>query len=478
MQPIFAEIPTRIACGYQFELLKYKQYLERKPMQEEVVIKEEKQEQQAQPEKLKNVFCYKNFTLAFLGALVSNLGSILYSFAVSFYILALTGNNAFIQGLYLATGGIVYVLVTLFGGVISDRFHKCKIMFICDYAKGGMLIGFTLLLMFVIKDANAKVAILFVIAVISNIIAAIFSPAASSLLPHIVPEKSFQQGQSYYQLMQSSLGIIGVILAAVLYSVLDIHLLFFIVGGCYILSGVSEMFIQYNYQKAEGKLTVKRVFKDIGDGMKYIATLKPLLFLMFGILLLNFFVSPLSANFLPYFVATDVASHSYLFNEFLTPEMWSSVIEVAYAVGMIVMAIVLSSRPQKDRIFKGLSISLIIFAVLYVVLTVIYILFANNLAHINVMLIAFIPIGIAMGMTLITINIPISTKMLTIVDKDKLGKVNSVIDVGSQGLIPLSNFLAGLVISGLGPSWLCIICTLGLVSMTLFLVLNKYVKQL
>lgn len=446
-------------------------------MGEEVVI-EEKQEQQPQPEKLKNVFCYKNFTLAFLGALVSNLGNILYTFAVSFYILALTGNNAFIQGLYLATGGIVYVLVTLFGGVISDRFHKGKIMFICDYAKGGMLICLTLLLMLIIKDVNAKVAILFVIAVISNVIAAIFSPAASSLLPHIVPEKSYQQGQSYYSLMQSSLGILGIILAAVLYSVLDIHILFFIVGGCYVLSGVSEMFIKYNHQKSKEKLTMKRVFSDIGEGMKYIAGLKPLFFLMIDILLLNFFFSPLSANFLPYFVATDVASHNYLFKDFLTPEMWSSIIQVAHAIGMIIMAIIMSNRPQKDRIFKGLSISLIIFAALYVVLTVIYVLFVNNVADINVMLVAFIPIGITMGMTIITINIPITTKMLTIVDKDKLGKVNSVVDVGSQGLIPLSNFLAGLVISGLGPSWLCIISTAGLSLMTVFLVLNKHVKQL
>ena len=442
-------------------------------MEEEVIVEEQKQ-----PEKLKNVFCYKNFTLAFLGALVSNLGNTLYVFAVSFYILALTGNNAFIQGLYLATGGIVYVLVTLFGGVISDRFHKGKIMFICDYAKGAMLIAFTLLLMFLVKDANAKVVILFVITVIGNAIAAIFSPAAASLLPHIVPEKSYQQGQSYYSLMQSSLGVLGVILAAVLYSVLDIHVLFFIVGGCYVLSGVSEMFINYDYKRKEEKLTVKRVFSDIGDGMKYIASLKPLLFLMLGILLLNFFVSPLSANFLPYFVATDVASHNYIFSKFLTPEMWSSVIQVAYAIGMIVMALILSNRPQKDRIYKGLSISLIIFAALYVVLSVLYVLFVNNVADINVMLVAFIPIGITMGMTLITINIPITTKMLTIVDKDKLGKVNSVIDVGSQGLIPLSNVLAGLVISGLGPSWLCIISTAGLSLMTVFLVMNKHIKQL
>ena len=449
-------------------------------MENKTIIEEENnsENQPKQVEKTKNVFCYKNFTLTFLGAFVSNLGNTLYLFAVSFYILSLTNNNAFIQGAYLATGGIVYVLVTLFGGVISDRFHKGKIMFMCDYAKGGMLIAFTLLLMLVIQDPSAKVVVLFIIAVLGNIIAAIFSPAASSLLPRIVPEKSYQQAQSYNSLMQSSLGVLGVILAAILYSVLDIHVLFFIVGGCYVLSGVSEMFIKYDYQKNEDKLTVKQVFKDIGDGMKYIGKLKPLLFLMLGILLLNFFVSPLSANFLPYFVATDVASRNYLFSNFLTPEMWSSVIQVAYAIGMIIMALILSNRPQKDRIYKGLSISLIIFAALYVVLTTIYVFFVNNLVDINVMLIAFVPIGITMGMMLITINIPITTKMLTIVDKDKLGKVNSVIDVGSQGLIPLSNFLAGLVISGLGASWLCIISTVGLSLMTIFLVINKHVKQL
>lgn len=451
-------------------------------MDEELL--EEKKEEENSPvefieEKPKNVFRYKNFTLTFLGALVSNLGNILYSFAVSFYILALTGNNAFIQGLYLAVGGIVYVAVTLFGGVISDRFHKGKIMFICDYAKGAMLIALTLLLMLVIQDTNAKVAILFVIAVLSNIIAAIFSPAASSLLPHIVPEKSYQQAQSYNSLMQSSLGIVGIILAALLYSLLDIHVLFMIVGVCYVLSGVSEMFIRYNYQKKEEKLTVKQVFADIGDGIKYIGSLKPLLFLMLGILLLNFFVAPLSSNFLPYFVATDVTSTpDYLFNSFLTPEMWSSVIQAAYAIGMIVMAIVMSSRPQKNRIYKGLSISLIIFASLFAVLTTLYMFFSNGAFSVNVILVAFIPIGITTGMTLITINIPISTKMLTIVDKTKLGKVNSVVDVGSQGLIPLSNFLAGLVISGLGPGWLCVACTIGLSLMTVFLIVNKYVKQL
>ena len=54
-----------------------------------------------------NVFRNRNYRLVFFGALVSELGAVLYSFAVSFYILEISGNNAFLQGLYLALCGVV-----------------------------------------------------------------------------------------------------------------------------------------------------------------------------------------------------------------------------------------------------------------------------------------------------------------------------------------------------------------------------------
>ena len=121
--------------------------------------------------KTRNVFANRNFTLTFLGALVSNVAALFYSFAVSFYILKITNNNALIQGLYLAVGGITFCVVTLFGGVISDRFNKAKIMYMCDYLKGGIIVGFTLLLMLVIKSVVWQVASLFIVAILLNAIA-------------------------------------------------------------------------------------------------------------------------------------------------------------------------------------------------------------------------------------------------------------------------------------------------------------------
>ena len=427
---------------------------------------------------VKNVFTNKNFVLAFLGALVSNMGGLLYSFAVSFYILALTGNNALIQGLYLATGGITYTIVVLFGGVISDRFHKGKIMYLCDYARGAAIIILTILLMTVITGNTGKIVALFILAVVGNFIGAIFSPAASSLLPHIVPEESFQQAQSYYATMESFQSILGIVLAGILYSTIPINVLFLIVGGCYLLSGVSEMFIKYNFVKNEEKLTVRTAFNDIGSAFKYLVGLKPILYLIFAILFVNFFFAPIGSNFLPYFISTDVTNSEYMFKDAMEPEMWSSIISVSLSLGSIIFAIVLSNLKPKEHIAKSLGLSFIAVSGAFAAFTIFYILFANKVININTLLIAILIIVFIIGMLLVTINIPTSTKLMSMVDKDKLGKVNSLTNIGSQGLIPLSNLLGGLVISLLGTSALLIACTVGFALTTVFIVFNKYINQL
>ena len=84
-----------------------------------------------------SVFANRNYRFVFFGALISELGALLYSFAVGFYILQISGNNAFLQGLYLALCGVALLLFTPVGGVLGDRFNKAKIMYVCDYIKGG-----------------------------------------------------------------------------------------------------------------------------------------------------------------------------------------------------------------------------------------------------------------------------------------------------------------------------------------------------
>ena len=428
-------------------------------MDEETIVP--KQESQSKP---RNVFRNKNFALTFLGALVSNVAALFYAFAVSFYILKITNNNALIQGLYLATGGITFCIVTLFGGVVADRFDKAKIMYICDYLKGGIIIGFTFLLMFVIKSTEWQVASLFIATVLLNAIAGIFTPASSALLPQIVEENQFQQAQSYFSILNSFQSIVGIILAGVLYTLIPINVLFFIVGGCYILSAISEMFIKYTseYEKRNEKLTIKAVFSDIKDGFKYLSSIKALLVMMVCILFINFFFSPIFENFPPYFIATDIGGTNYLLHDVMAPEMWSSFFSVAVGLGSLIMGIVFSNLKQAEKCNRVVRWSMIGVSFLVILMAFFYALFINSIIDINALLITILVILFLIGVSVILINVPSTTAMMKIVDKDKYGKLSSVLNIGSQGLIPFSVFLGGLALTYIGSLGLLIACATGL----------------
>lgn len=441
-------------------------------------LEDNNMEQETKP---RNVFTNRNYTLTFLGALVSNIAALFFSFAVSFYILKITDNNALIQGLYLATGGLVYCIITLFGGVISDRFNKAKIMYICDYAKGVIIIGFTLLLMFAIHSTTAKVVALFVVTVLLNAIAGIFSPASAALLPQIVPEESFQQAQAYFSILNSFQAIVGVILAGVLYTLVPINVLFMIVGGCYILSAVSEMFIKYNseFEKQEEKLTMKAVFGDIKLGFKYLVSIKPVLALMICILFINFFFSPYYDNFLPYFIATDLtASESFLLSDIVEPEMWSSFFSMAFGVGSLVMGIIISMLKQQEKCNKTIRWSMMGLAALFILSAVSYVLLVQHIININAYLIITLVSFFLVGVFLVLVNVPSTAAMMKIIDKDKFGKVSSVSNIGSQGLIPLSMFLGGLAITYIGSIGLVAICAGGLLIVATILFFNRSVREL
>ena len=432
-----------------------------------------------QTKKIKNVFCNKNYTLVFLGALVSNIAALFYSFAVSFYILKLTDNNAFMQGLYLAVGGVVFCISSLFGGVISDRYDKAKIMYICDYIKGFIIIGFTLLFMFVIESNSYKVISLFIITIVLNGIAGVFSPASNAIIPEIVEEDSFQQAQSYFSILNSFQSIIGIFLAGILYTLIPIDVIFMIVGICYIGSAISEMFIKCNRSnEVKEKLSLKNVFIDIKSGFSYFVEVKPIFIIVMGVLVFNFFFSPLYSNFIPYFIVTDVAGTNYIFSEIMEPELWESVFSIGVGVGSLIMGIILSAMKQKEKYNKMIKIPFILISFLIGVFALCYLLFAKEIVSINFLLIFMLIAFVLVGSLSVMINVPSTTIMMILIDKDKFGKVSSVINIGTQGLIPLSTFLAGIFITYFSSVGLLFICFAGVSIVSIILLFSKAIKDI
>ena len=429
-------------------------------------------------DKNRNVFASRNFRLVFFGALVSELGALLYSFAVSFYILEISNNNAFLQGLYLALCGVAMLLLTPVGGVMGDRFNKARIMYVCDYLKGGMIILATVL-MLLFKEPNAHIVILFVLGIIGNAVSGVFNPAAGALLPRIVEENKLQQANSYFTIKSSLESILGVILAGVLYATLPIYTLFFFVGACFVASGISEMFILYDHTPSQEQLTLKLALGDMKDGLLYLKSQKAILALLGAILFINFFFSPVTGNFLPFFVKTDLSdAPSYLFHKVLTPELWSSVVSVCFGISSLVGAAILSAAKQPEKCGHTVAVRICVFAMVMVAWTVCYWILVDRGLSLNGFLVALCAGTLAMGFLISLINIPISTAIMRVVDKTKLSKVNSIINIGSQGMIPLASVLAGVILQSLGSTTLLLFCAAGFAVTAILMLVNKSIKEL
>ena len=428
--------------------------------------------------KSENVFRSRNFRLVFLGALVSELGSLLYSFAVSFYILEISGNNAFLQGLYLALCGGICLVLTPLGGVLGDRWNKARIMFVCDYLKGGIILLATLF-MVLFRSSGPQIVILFVTGMLGNGISGIFSPASSALLPHIVEPDRLQQANSYFTMKSSFQAILGVMLAGILYASVSIYVLFLLVGICYVLSGVSEMFIRYEHAAPGETLTLRLVLGDMGDGLRYLRTQKAIMALLAAILFINFFIEPITGNFVPYFVKTDLAgAPGYLFSRLLTPELWSSVFSVLLGISTLAGAVLLSARPQAEKCGRTVSLLLCGMAATIVALTLGYWLLVDRGGSLNGFLLLFCAGCLLSGFLVTCVNIPISTVLMRVVDRDKLSKVSSIVSILSLGLVPIAAVLAGIVIQYWGCTLLLVVCSAGFAAAALFLLFNRNVREI
>lgn len=429
-----------------------------------------------------NVLKNKNFALLFGGVLVSNIAHVLFNFAMSLYVLRIAA-EAFgkdqaplYQGYYLLTAGLILVILMPFGGALADRLNKVRTMYVTDFIRGFTILGTGALIYFA-GSPQYTLILLFAMAVILGINSAFFGPASASLLKFIVDEEDLHQASSYMNGSGNLQNITGLILGGVLYASFGIYVIFIINGAAYIISAITEMFIRYQAKTKSEPTTLRIVLKDIVSGVKYVYGFKALFFLLMTALFLNFFVAPLYENAMPYFVDFGLGSETnYLFDHFMSKEVWYSVISISGSISGIVMALILSAKKQKKSYYKDINFSLSVFVLLIVLMGVIMSLYYLGYISIDFTLIGVLTTMFLMGFMQVAFNVPINVTFQKKVDKEHLGKVQSVMGVLTQALIPLSAVLAGLIISKLSIVALYAFCSVGILVTTTLYVTNKNSK--
>lgn len=415
---------------------------------------------------MKKVLKNRNYQLLFAGNLVSQIGQAFFGFAMGWYILTITG-SPFQAGVFIAINGLIQTLLVPFLSVYADRWHKGRILFATDLARGLsiLLAGW---LIFQLSDASIIIWILYLNAIVMAISHAFFSPAAMAIIPEIVGDENLREAMSLNSFINSIQQLVGVLLAGVFYALLGIFGIFLYTGISFILSAISELFIKLNHQKSLEKSSFKAYKKDLKFGLEYLLKTTGLKEMLMLIILLNFTVAPIFTNVYP-----------FVFNLVLERTPFElSLVSVSLSVGMLVGGIMVGTMSQGFTIKQAMKGGIIATFIILLGHHGWLIFGSESVIDFNLFYPVFLGIAFIFGLVNMWVNIPFNTGLTKAIDPAVRGRVMGLVSTVAQGLIPLSILIGGYLLEVTSVRIVLIIFTgIGITPFILFLK-SRAVNQL
>ena len=237
----------------------------------------------------------KNFLLLLQGKLISNLGDVLYSVALSYWILETTGSKT-MMGIILAVQTLVKVILSPLGGVISDRLNRKKIIVYSDFICGLVLVSVSVLGIL----GLLKVWMVLGAGITMAIASAFFQPAASAILPDLIDKEDLGKALSANQTTVTIVQIAGQSISGVLLGIFGPIMIFLGNGISYFLSSLSEAFI--TPPPGTSNHTKLTLLGDFKEGLRFINASEGLKIFMIVSCVINFFGNGAMVLMLPYFM--------------------------------------------------------------------------------------------------------------------------------------------------------------------------------
>ena len=184
----------------------------------------------------------RNFVLLFQGQFVSQIGISLNLIALLFWLKHAT-DSATLMGLLSMASMLPGVLLGPFGGTVADRISRKLIIVVGDVLNGVLVVTIAVLMFTLPDGTDLIVTVLFIEAIVAGTVMAVFRPAVSAAIPDLVPESKIEAANGLYQGSFQAALLIGQAIGGLLYRVLGAPLVMLIDGISYLLSALSESFI-------------------------------------------------------------------------------------------------------------------------------------------------------------------------------------------------------------------------------------------
>ncbi len=251
----------------------------------------------------------RDFTLVAIGQLISLFGNAILRFALALYVLDATGSAA-VFGTVTAIAVIPTILLSPFGGILSDRVNRRNIMVSLDFATAALALGLGLLL----SEENA-VAIITVTLLLLSVIQACYTPSVNSSVPLLQAEGNLVKANAVVSQVSMLANLIGPVLGGVLYGFFGAMPIILVSGVCFFLSAVLELFIHIPFQPLDAKTGILQIVKDdLRESIRFMTREQPdILRITLMIAVYSLFVVSTITVGLPYMVRTVLGLSSQLY---------------------------------------------------------------------------------------------------------------------------------------------------------------------
>ncbi|PDX94218.1 MFS transporter [Bacillus thuringiensis] len=373
----------------------------------------------------------KDFHLMVSGQIITILGSTLLRFALSLYVLDITGRADIFAGLYAVTS-IPFLLAPL-GGAIADRFNRRNVMVIFDFINAAIVLSFIVLLLTESVSILMIGTIMFLLAVVS----AMCAPFVMASIPQLVPEKKLEQANGIVNGVQALSNIVAPVLGGILYGIIGLKMLVIISCLAFFLSAILEMFITIPFIKRiqEGHI-VPIIVKDMKEGFLYVLKQPFILKAMLLAALLNLILTPLFVVGGPIILRVTMQSSDTMYG------IGMGLIDFATILGALSIGFFAKKLQMKTLYNWMLIIALLVIPVALSVTP-----FTLNLGYYPPFILFILSsLLIAMIMTIVSIYV------ITVVQKktpnENLGKVMAIITAVSQCMAPIGQVVYGFMFEG------------------------------
>ena len=249
----------------------------------------------------------RDFVLLWQGMAFSAFGSILYSIAIGYWVYETTGSTA-LMGMISSITLFTMVFLGPITGAMTDRMHRRNVLVITDMVRGGifLLVGYMAL------KSELNVTMVVIVALVSGVCGAFFSPAASSLFPDLLPNDEVVRGQSIASGTDSLIRLAGSAASGSLIVMFGVPILILLNGATYFLSAFSELFITPITTKNQNtKIDVKTIISDMKAGAKFAFTSAGLSTMMIAVLIINLLASGFNTLMVAYVLSQGMDMIQY-----------------------------------------------------------------------------------------------------------------------------------------------------------------------